>query len=314
VQTLRGILNFTRTAELGSFAAAAREMGISPVAVSQNISRLELSLGVRLLARSTRALTLTPEGQAFWEQCKAPLAQLDAACKEATNDAKQVGGKLRATVVSPMAFQYLVPLLPKFYERYPEITLDLELSEDSTSLIPKRFDVGIRVGALNDEAFVARPLGPMRLLLCASPGYLKKNGIPKSLDALSQHRTLQLQIMGREQTVPFIVQTRADGARSMQMLQLPAKFICNDFRSLLQACTSGLGIAQLPQPLALMALRKNQLKVLLPQHQPEGWQLFIHYPSRKQLPARVRAFVDFCVEHFGGHADLSADTGSFVAK
>jgi DNA-binding transcriptional LysR family regulator len=314
MQTLRGILNFTRTAELGSFAAAAREMGISPVAVSQNISRLELSLGVRLLARSTRALTLTPEGQAFWEQCKAPLAQLDAACKEATNDAKQVGGKLRATVVSPMAFQYLVPLLPKFYERYPEITLDLELSEDSTSLIPKRFDVGIRVGALNDEAFVARPLGPMRLLLCASPGYLKKNGIPKSLDALSQHRTLQLQIMGREQTVPFIVQTRADGARSMQMLQLPAKFICNDFRSLLQACTSGLGIAQLPQPLALMALRKNQLKVLLPQHQPEGWQLFIHYPSRKQLPARVRAFVDFCVEHFGGHADLSADTGSFVAK
>jgi DNA-binding transcriptional LysR family regulator len=314
VQTLRGILNFTRTAELGSFAAAARELGISPVAVSQNISRLELSLGVRLLARSTRALTLTPEGQAFWEQCKAPLAQLDAACKEATNDAKQVGGKLRATVVSPMAFQYLVPLLPKFYERYPEITLDLELSEDSTSLIPKRFDVGIRVGALNDEAFVARPLGPMRLLLCASPGYLKKNGIPKSLDALSQHRTLQLQIMGREQTVPFIVQTRADGARSMQMLQLPAKFICNDFRSLLQACTSGLGIAQLPQPLALMALRKNQLKVLLPQHQPEGWQLFIHYPSRKQLPARVRAFVDFCVEHFGGHADLSADTGSFVAK
>jgi DNA-binding transcriptional LysR family regulator len=314
MQTLRGILNFTRTAELGSFAAAARELGISPVAVSQNISRLELSLGVRLLARSTRALTLTPEGQAFWEQCKAPLALLDAACKDVTNDAKQASGKLRATVISPLAFLYLIPLLPKFYERYPDITLDLELSEDSMSLIPKRFDVGIRVGALNDAAFVARPLGPMRLLLCASPAYLKKRGIPKSLDTLSQHATLQLQITGREQATPFIVQTRADGARSMQMIQPEAKFICNDFRGLLQACQDGLGIAQLPQPLALPALKKGLLHTLLPQHQIEGWQLFIHYPSRKQLPARVRAFVDFCIEHFGGHADLSADTSGFVSK
>jgi DNA-binding transcriptional LysR family regulator len=314
MQSLRGILNFSRTAELGSFAAAARELGVSPVAVSQNISRLELALGVRLLARSTRALQLTPEGLAFLEQCKGPLALLDAACKDVASDAQHPSGKLRATVVSPVAFLYLIPLLPKFYARYPEITLELELSEDSTPLIPKRFDVGIRVGALNDAAFVARPLGPMRLLLCAAPSYLKARGIPKTLDALQHHSTLQLQVTGREQGVPFIVQTRADGARSMRMLQHSARFVCNDFRALLQACQDGLGIAQLPQPLALPALKKGQLKTLLPHNQMDGWQLFIHYPSRKQLPARVRAFVDFCIEHFGGHADLSADTAAFVAK
>jgi DNA-binding transcriptional LysR family regulator len=311
MQSLRGILNFTRTAELGSFAAAARELGISPVAVSQNISRLELGLGVRLFARSTRALQLTPEGHAFLEQCKAPLAQLDAACKGVANDAQHAGGKLRVTIVSPVAFLYLIPLLPKFFARYPDIQLELELSEDSTSLIAKRFDVGVRVGALNDAAFVARPLGPLRLLMCASPAYLAQHGAPETLNDLSKHATLQLQITGHEQPTPFIVQTRNDGARSMQMLPLPTRFICNDFRGLLQACLDGVGIAQLPQPLALSALREGHLKTLLPEHMLEGWQLFIHYPSRKQLPARVRVFVDFCVEHFGGHADLSADVNGF---
>jgi DNA-binding transcriptional LysR family regulator len=314
MQSLRGILNFTRTAELGSFAAAARELGISPVAVSQNISRLELALGVRLLARSTRALQLTPEGQAFLEQCKGPLAMLDAACKDVASDAQHASGKLRATIVSPVAFLYLIPLLPKFSQRHPDIQLELELSEDSVQLIPKRFDVGIRVGALNDAAYVARPLGPLRLPICASPKYIKTHGLPRSLDDLAQHRMLMLQITGREQTTPFFVQTRSDGARSLQMLPLPGHFVCNDFRALHQACIDGLGIAQLPQPLALEALKKGQLKALLPEHLFEGLQLFIHYPSRKQLPMRVRVFVDFCIEHFGGHADLTADLSGFVAK
>ena len=314
MQSLRGILNFTRTAELGSFAAAARELEISPVAVSQNISRLEKNLGVRLFARSTRALQLTREGEAFLEQCKGPLAQLDAACKDIASDALRPSGKLRATVISPVAYQYLMPLLPEFFKRYPHIQLELELSEDPAQLIPKRFDLGIRVGQLNDAAFVARPLGPMRLLLCASPAYLADRACPQSLEDLGAHDLLQLQATGREQAAPFFVQTRSAGARSMQMLQLPGRFICNDFRSLLQACTDGLGIAQLPLPVALAALRQGQLKIVLPDYVPEGWQLFIHYPSRKQLPARVRALVDFCVEHLGGHADLSADVSGFAAE
>ena len=313
MQSLRGILNFTRTAELGSFAAAARELGISPVAVSQNISRLELSLGVRLLARSTRALGVTPEGQAFLEQCKGPLAQLDAACKDIASDVQHAGGKLRVTVASPVAFLYLVPLLPRFFTRHPDIQLELELSEDSAALIPKRFDVGIRVGALNDAAFVARPLGPLRILMCASPAYLALYGNPASLDDLAHHALLQLQITGREQPAPFFAQTREGGVRSLQMLQLPGKFICNDFRSLLQACQDGLGIAQLPQPLALAGLKSGQLKTVLTDHAPDSWQLFIHYPTRKQLPARVRVFVDFCIEHLAGHTDLSADIAGFAA-
>jgi DNA-binding transcriptional LysR family regulator len=313
MQSLRGILNFTRTAELGSFAAAARELGISPVAVSQNISRLEVALGVRLFARSTRALLLTPEGQTFLEQCRGPLAMLDAACKDVSSDAQHASGKLRATIISPLAFLYLIPLLPKFSARHPDIQLEVELSEDSVQLIPKRFDVGIRVGALNDAAYVARPLGPLRLPLCVSPKYIKTHGFPRTLDELANHRMLMLQITGRDQTTPLIVQTRNDGARSLQMLPLQGYFVSNDFRSLLQACVDNMGIAQLPQPLALEALKKGKLKTVLPQHLFEGLQLFIHYPSRKQLPLRVRVFVDFCIEHFSGHPDLTADLSGFEA-
>jgi DNA-binding transcriptional LysR family regulator len=313
MQTLRGILNFTRAAELGSFAAAARELDISAVAVSQNISRLEKNLGVRLFARSTRALELTAEGEAFLDQCKSPLAQLAAACKDISSDVLNASGKLRATVVSPLASLYLIPLLPKFFERYPDIQLELDLSEDSKSLIAKRFDVGIRVGVLNDAAFVARPLGPLRLLLCASPGYLAAHGTPAAVEDLAAHALLRLQATDQEQATPIFVQTRDDGARSLQMLQLPGRFTCNDFRGLLQACVDGLGLAQLPLPMVLAALRAGQLKTVLPAHAPEGWQLFIHYPSRKQLPARVRVFVDFCVEHLGGHPDLSADVAGFSA-
>ncbi len=313
MQTLRGILNFTRAAELGSFAAAARDLDISAVAVSQNISRLETKLGVRLFARSTRALALTAEGEAFLEQCKGPLAQLAAACKDISGDVLNASGKLRATVVSPLASLYLIPLLPKFFERYPDIELELDLSEDSRSLIAKRFDVGIRVGVLNDASFVARPLGPLRLLLCASPSYLASHSTPAAVEDLAAHALLRLQPTDQEQATPIFVQARSDGARSIQMLQLPARFVCNDFRGLLQACIDGVGIAQLPLPMALAALHSGRLKTLLPANAPEGWQLYLHYPSRKQLPARVRVFVDFCVEHLGGHPDLSADVSAFAA-
>ncbi|MFM2405900.1 MAG: LysR family transcriptional regulator [Pseudomonadota bacterium] len=314
MQTLRGILNFTRTADLGSFAAAARELGISAVAVSQNVSRLEARLGVRLLARSTRALTLTPEGEAFLEQCREPLAQLDAACQEVCSDARSARGRVRVSVVSPVAFLYLVPLLPRFYQRHPQIQLDLELNEEASPLIARRMDVGIRVGGLGDAAFVARPLGPMRLLLCASPAYLQSHGVPRSIDALRQHAALMLRISGREHPQPLVLQQRDGGARNVQLVPLPARLACNDFRTLQQACVDGLGIAQLPQPMALPALQAGQLQVLLHDHQIDDWQLFIHYPNRKQLPVRVRAFVDFCIEHLGGHADLLADPAPWRAS
>jgi DNA-binding transcriptional LysR family regulator len=318
MESLRGIVNFTRTAELGSFAKAGRDLGISAVAVSQNISRLEKRLGVRLLARSTRQLSLTAEGETFLAQCRLPLAELELACRQVADDAGAPSGRVRVTAVSPVAYLYLVPALPAFFARHPGIDLDLELSEDANPLIGRRFDVGIRVGALLDESFVARPLGPLRLLMCASVAYLSHHGAPASLDELAQHRLLVAHFADRPHPTPFLVQDRADANGPVHGPVLPrmlptqgtlaGHLVCNDYRSLLAACEAGLGIAQIPQPMALDALRGGRLKVLLPEHTLQGLQLFIHYASRRQLPARVRAFVDFAVELLGGHPDLSVDT------
>lgn len=323
MESLRGILNFVRTAELGSFAKAGRALGISAVAVSQNISRLEQQLGVRLLARSTRQLNLTAEGEAFLAQCRQPLGELEIACRQTSADASVPSGRVRVTAVSPVAYLYLVPALPAFFARYPDIDLDLELSEDANPLIGRRFDVGIRVGALQDEAFVARPLGPLRLLMCASPDYLAQHGVPQSLDALAQHRLIVAHFTDRPQPTPFMVQARANpelGSGPMLPRMLPiagplaGRLVCSDYRSLLAACEAGLGIAQLPQPVALDALKAGRLKLLLPEHTLQGLQIFIHYPSRRQLPARVRAFVDFAVELLGGHPDLSVDPALLAAQ
>lgn len=303
--SLKGIENFVRTAEKGSFAQAAVELGVTAVAVSDNISRLERSLGVRLFARSTRHLRLTPEGQALLDQCTKPLRELDQACRETASSITSPQGVVRVTMVSAVGHLFVVPELPKFFARYPGITLDLDLNDETTGLIAQRFDVGIRVGQLNDASFVARPLGPLRLPMVASSAYISAQGQPQTLEELSQHVLMQQAIPGREQR--FWLAKEVDGAGSrLRILQLPARLVVNDSQALLRACLDGLGIAQLPLPLVLPALRSGALQVVLPQHAPEGLQIYLYYPSRKQVPARVRAFVDFIVEGLAQHPDLMA--------
>lgn len=305
--SLKGIENFVRTAEMGSFAKAAVELGVTPVAVSDNISRLERSLGVRLFARSTRHLRLTAEGQALLDQCTKPLRELDQACRETASSSTLPQGLVRVTMVSAVGHLFVVPELPRFYERYPGITLDLDLNDEATGLIAQRFDVGIRVGQLNDASFVARPLGPLRLPMVASPAYIAAHGKPHTLEDLPQHVLLHQAIPGREQRFWLAEDLDASGGARLRILQLPARLAINDCQALLRACLDGLGIAQLPLPLVLAALRSGALQVVLPQHAPDGLQIYLYYPSRKHLPARVRAFVDFILEGLAQHPDLIAE-------
>lgn len=312
MQSLRTIETFVQTAELGSFAKAAQELGISAVAVGKNISRLEQSLGVRLFARSTRHLRLTPEGTAFLARCREPLRALEEACRHLSDEGASARGLVRVTAVSPAAHLFVLPGLPDFLARHPGISVDLEVSEVVHQMIPGRFDVGIRVGALDDAHYVARPLGPLRMLTCASPAYLVRHGVPQTSAALAQHRLLGLQLTGTEQPYPWPL--AAPGAEGVQLLAVDPVLRCNEFRGLLAACIDGMGIAQLPQPMVLAALRSGQLRQVLPAQVLQSLQIFVHYPSRKQLPVRVRAFVDFVVQGLGNHPDLLADTAAFVAR
>lgn len=308
MESLRGMVSFVQTARLGSFVRAAQALEVSPVAVSRNVARLEAQLGLRLFARTTRALSLTAEGTSLLAECEAPLEQLDSAFRRSRDSADTPSGCVRITAVSPFVRTYLMPQLGEFHRRYPLVELDIELSEQLTDLVAERFDVGIRVGPLNDASFVARPLGPLTLALCASPAYLAAAGLPLQVQDLAQHRGLALKLSGLQRALPWWLK----GPEGAIEWPVSGPLRCNDFLSLSEACCAGLGLAQLPLVVALPALRAGRLKVVLPESAPTGLRLFMHYPDR-QLPARVRVFVDFLMAMMQSHPDLDVPAAQFVA-
>jgi DNA-binding transcriptional LysR family regulator len=308
MESLRGMVSFVQTARSGSFARAAEVLGVSAVAVSRNVARLETQLNVRLFARTTRQLSLTAEGDALLAQCEAPLVALDAAFNTARGGAETATGTVRVTAVSPYVRGYLAASLGAFHQRFPQVVLDIECSEQVSDMVAGRFDVGVRVGPLEDAGFVARPLGPLALALCASPDFLARRGLPTDLADLARRHGLGLKPTGGTQTTPWWLQ---DGTGVAQ-LPVSGPLICNDFATLAAASTAGLGVAQLPLVAALPLLRTGALQVIHPHRSPRHLQLFLHYPDR-QLPARVRVFVDFVLETGRSHPDLALTPDRFAA-
>ena len=307
MESLRGMVSFVQTARSGSFVRAAQVLGISSVAVSRNVARLEAQLGLRLFARTTRQLQLTDEGGALLAQCEAPLEQLDLAFKRSRESSDAPAGRVRVTAVSPFVRAYLAPRLGDFHALYPQIELDIECSEQVTDLVAGKFDVGIRVGPLRDAAFVARPLGPLALVLCASPAFLARVAGPHNPADLARLHGLGLRRQGIAEPAPW----RLQSARETFEVPVAGPLRCNDLLALMEACCGGLGVAQFPIVVALSALRAGRLHVLMPELAPQGLKLFLHYPDR-QLPTRVRTFVEFVVQTMQTHPDLDTDPMQFV--
>lgn len=308
MESLRGMVSFVQTARSGSFVKAAEVLGVSSVAVSRNVARLEAQLKVRLFARTTRHLSLTAEGADLLAHCEAPLEQLDAAFRGSRNAAGEPEGLVRVTAVSPFVRTYLAPSLVDFHARYPKVELDIECSEQVTDLVAGRFDVGIRVGPMQDAAFVARPLGPLHLVLCASPSFLARGPLPEAA-ALARLHGLGLKRGGEHQAAPW----RLQNGVGHDMLPLGGPLRCNDLLTLTAACAAGLGVAQIPMVMALPCLRDGTLQMVWPERAPRGLQLFLHYPDR-HLPARVRAFVDFVIQANQTHPDLAMTPMQFSAQ
>ncbi|MFZ2989221.1 LysR substrate-binding domain-containing protein [Ideonella sp.] len=299
MESLRGMVSFVQTARSGSFVKAAEVLGVSSVAVSRNVSRLEAQLKVRLFARSTRHLSLTAEGAALLARCEVPLEQLDAAFRGSRDAAGEAEGVVRITAVSPFVRAYLAPSLADFHAQHPKVELDIECSEQATDLVAGRFDVGIRVGPMQDAAFVARPLGPLQLVLCAAPVFLARGPLPAAAELAQQHG-LGFKRIGDSQTAPWRLQT----GTGHELLPVAGPLRCNDFMTLIAACVAGLGVAQVPMVSALPLLRTGALQMVWPERAPQGLHLFLHYPDR-QLPARVRVLVDFVLQANQAHPDLA---------
>lgn len=302
------MVSFVQVARSGSFVRAAEALGVSAVAVSRNVARLEAQLGIRLFARTTRSLSLTAEGAKLLARCEAPLSQLAAAFDESRDAQDVASGVVRVTAVSPFVRAYLAPSLALFHAQHPDVVVDIECSELVSDLVADRFDVGVRVGQLQDAGFVARPLGPLALVLCAAPAFLDKPGLDTDPVALARRHGLGLRRTGEPGVAPW----RLQGTDGGFDVAVSGPLRCNDFAALTAACVAGLGVAQLPLVQALPALRQGALRLLHPALSPRGLQLFLHYPDR-QLPARVRVFVDFVLASSRGHPDLAVTPADIAA-
>ena len=306
LEGIRGVIGFVETVAAGSFAAAARTLGVTPVAVSKNVQRLERKLGVRLLQRSTRKLSLTAEGRLFYERCSVPLRDLQSAQAAVAERGRVPAGTVRVTCLQPFGRTYVLPLLPKFSRRYPDIEVQLDLNDAVSDMIAEGYDVGIRAGAPKNSRIVVREIAPLHFVVCAAPSYLAAHGKLEKPADLARHNCLRLSRAG---STPGGWTLGAENT----LVDVKGNFMAGDIGTLAMAAAHGQGVALLPLPLVLPMLRDGLLAPVLTHWLARPAMLFIHYPNRKGLPARVRSFVDFMLEKLRANADLTSDPHRLLA-
>ena len=286
---------FLRVLDAGSISAAARSLDLSVAVASQRLKRLERELGVRLLHRTTRQLSATPEGAVLAEQGRVLVDEIDALTAGLRHAGSAVTGTLRVTTASMFGQQYISPLIPKFLALHPKVKLSFDLSDETLDLVQAGFDLAIRIGALEDSNLVARRLATNRRVLCASPKYLRKNGIPKTPADLEQHQCLLLvRRQGRRD-----IWHLTDRKGTEQAVRVNGRVECNQGELLRDAAVAGLGIAMHSTWHVWQDLRAGRLQVVLPDYRIADTGIHAVTPHRRLIPPRVRAFIEFLATHFG---------------
>ena len=285
---------FAMVAERGSLSAAARALRLAPSAVSRTIGRLEARLGVRLMLRTTRALALTPEGEAYLRAAKRILSDMDET-ERAIAEAAAPRGRLRVSATLPHGRLYIVPLLREFLERYPGILIDISLTDATIDLVEERADVAIRVGPLPDGPLMSRRLGDSGRSIVASPAYLARFGTPQVPGDLTRHNCIGFNFRRAEPLWPFRREGRNDA------LAVSGNVEANNGETVAQLAREGVGIARLGTFHVADDIAAGRLVSLLEPFNPGDREpihaLFIGGPT---VPARVRVFIDFLVEKLRG--------------
>jgi DNA-binding transcriptional LysR family regulator len=285
---------FVRVADSRSFSEAARRLRLSKSVVSRQVSALETQLGARLFHRTTRSLSLTEVGQAYYERCARILAEIEEANLSVSSLQGEPRGTLR--INAPMSFGvlHLAPLLPSFLERYPLIDIDMAMNDRFVSLIDEGFDVAVRIGKLEDSSLIARHLAVARRVVCASPAYLERRGVPATPDDLADHCCLTY--ANRTTPEEWSFQTR-DGQR--WPVEVHGRLRVNNGDVLRAAALGGVGIITLPSFIVGRDLQAGTLVALLADYLPQDLAIHAVYPHNRHLSPKVRAFVDFLVEQIG---------------
>lgn len=282
-----GLTAFVKTVDLGSFVAAGQVLDLSASAVGKAVARLEAQLGVRLLQRSTRRISLTEEGRLLHERGRRMLDDWHDTQSMLSESRERPRGHLRlsAPIVS---HHFLLPALPSFTERYPEVDLDIDFNDRLVDLIDKNIDLAIRSGDLADSSLISRPLVPYRMLLCAAPDYLQRHGTPLCVQDLKTHACIRFRYpnAGRLQV------WQLSGLSADEAPQLKTVLVCNNMEAVLQATVDGMGISWMPDFLAKKALADGRLFQVLGAQTDGGGFFHLVWPSGRHLSPKVRVLVD----------------------
>jgi DNA-binding transcriptional LysR family regulator len=294
VDRLKQIESFVAVALKGSLTAAAHAEGVAPAVISRRLDALEERLGVKLLVRTTRRITLTHEGSAYLESCQRLLADLANAEASVSAGGVKASGHLRVTAPAGFGRRHVAPLVPKFIAQHPDVSVSLNLSDRVIDLVNEGYDCAVRVGDLPDSTLVSVRLADNRRLCVATPAYLKRAGVPKHPGELMRHECLTLSSeASQSRGWAFVV----DG--ELTHLRPPGRLDCSDGQVLHDWCVAGLGIAWRSTWEVEAEVREGRLVAVLDEFAAPPNGIYAMFPQRKHLPLRVRLWLDFLKHTYG---------------
>lgn len=285
---LQQFLAFAQTARRGSFAAAARDLGSSPSTLAKGVARLEAQLGVKLFHRTTRQVSLTPDGERLYRRCERVLAEVEDLQAEAAGVRAAPSGTIRIDMPIAYGRRVVMPLLAQLLHRHPQLQLDARLQDAYADLVRDGLDLAIRVGALQDSRLVARRIDRQQLIMVASPDYLQARGTPQRLEDLSSHHTVVFRMPSTGRNRPWQLR---DGRRPVE-LQLEHRTQVNDGDGMVAAAALGLGLTQIPDYMVADELASGALVEVMQSFRPAPMPISAVTPSLRLMPPRVRLLLD----------------------
>lgn len=288
MNSLQQIAAFTDTARHGSFATAARETGSAPSTLAKAVARLEQRLGVKLFHRTTRQVSLTPDGERLFDRCRRLLEEVEELQADAAGVRQAVTGTLRVDLPIVLGRRWFLPVLADLLRRHPGLALDVRLHDSYVDLVKEGIDLAVRVGDLKDSTLVSRRFSSQSMALVASPAYLSERGVPRRIEQLESHDALVFRMPSTGRDRPWQFRQRG---RAIEM-HPKSRVRINDGEGLVQAALLGQGLAQVPEYFVREPLAAGELVEVLPGLRPAPLPLSIVYPGARLVPQRVRVLIE----------------------
>ncbi len=302
---------FCAAAEYGSFTAAAKAIGVTPAAVSRSVSRLEERLGARLFVRTTRQVSLTEDGRRYFEQCRQALSQLVDAERSLSGLQSMPSGVLRISVPTTYGHHRLLPMLPKFRVRYPDVRVDVHISNRNIDFVDEGYDLAIRAREPVDSSFVARKLEDAELVVVAAPAYLERAGTPGTIATLADHDCINFVLPSTGRAVPWLFREKG---KVIEVNTVGSYCLYEDLLAGVTLARSGAGLFQAYRFTVENELRDNTLVEILSKHGGCSRPFSVLYPHGRHLSLKVRSFVDFLLDELAPDVTLKASSNKAQAR